>query len=872
MTVGGLSKGIKACLQASGYSQNKLADKLGLHPKVLSRKIHKNGTAYLTHQEIRRIILILIEWRAISTQDEVLQLLELAEVEPTIFSANEWRTPPLGKMTGPLLPLRSPRTPTAPLPALRHNLPAPTTDLIGRTWAVNRLQELLERESVRLVTLIGSGGSGKTRLALHVAHEMVNTFAQGVWLVTLSGVHDPEMVPMHIIQVLRLKTSPGSTPLQSLIEYLRDKQILLLLDNFEQIMEATDAVAAILEAAPGLKVLITSRMVLHLYGEHELSVPPLDFPDPGLRIKKTDLVSYPAIQLFIERAQAVQPAFLLTDENAETITLICARIDGLPLALELAAARLKVLSPGLLLEQIAKARLPMLTGGARNLPQRQQTLRNTIEWSYNLLSPTHQVWFRRLGIFTGSWSLEAIEGMMQAMPLNEPATSSALDLMTYFIDTNLCTRAPSLAAQPCFTMLETLHEYVLEQLTIHGELKQLRNWHTCYYLQEVEAAEPGLRGPEQREWLIRLIENRRDIQTALEWSRQLAEAGQFIKVGPSWVQTTTGGESKEYRSLPGESSTELPAIEIFLRLTAAFRPYWEWQGYLEEGRNWLKAALQIPLPQPARDSTRGARAKALSEAARLISLQNDQVRAIALIEESIALCRELENPIGLGYALLHRGWTAHAQNDYETACDAYRAGLSNLTPETSPWLYAQLLMHLADSSGFLSNYEEMRAYSAQSLEIFERIGDKSSCADLLKDRGGLLILEGCYTEAMENLLHSLKLCYELNHRQFIATGLGWLSFAVGLRLEPDEISASLYAAQLRGLADRQMDEIGLDPWSRTTPFIQMAELHIRSHVDAQSWDEALAIGRTMTVEEAIDLITELLLVPEGTVEDLQNAR
>ena len=872
MTAGELSEGIKACLQASGYTQKELAAELGLHPKVLSRKLHKSGTAYLTHQEIRRIVLTLVEWRAISTQDEVLQLLELAGVEPTIFSANEWRTPPLGKMTGPLLPLRSPRTPTAPLPALRHNLPAPTTNLIGRTWAVVRLQELLERDNVRLVTLIGSGGSGKTRLALHVAHEMVQTFAQGVWLVTLSGVHDPEMVPMHIIQVLRLKTIAGLTPLQSLIEYLRDKQILLLLDNFEQIAEATEAVAQMLDAAPGLKVLITSRTVLHLYGEHELSVPPLDFPDPGLRIKTTDLMSYPAIQLFVERAQAVQPGFAVTAENAGAIGLICARIDGLPLALELAAARIKVLSPQLLLEQLGKARLPMLTGGARNLPQRQQTLRNTIEWSYNLLAPIHQVWFRRLGIFAGNWSLEAIEDMLHSQLFQEPAASSALDLITYFIDTNLCTQTASSTVETYFTMLETLHEYAVEQLTAHGELKQLRNWHACYYLREVEAAELGLRGPEQREWLIRLIENRRDIQVALEWSRQLAEAGQWITVDRSWLRRAPGGELQEDSSSPEEGSIELPAIEIFLRLTAAFRPYWEWQGYLEEGRNWLKAALQIPLPASARVSTRAARAKTLSEAARLISLQNDQGRALELIEESIALWRELQNPAGLGHALLHRGWAAHALNEYETACNAYSTGLANLTPETNPWLYAQLLMHLADASGFLSNYQEMRRYFDQSLAIFERIGDKSSCADLLKDRGGLLILEGCYTEAMENLLQSLKLCYEMNQRQFIATGLCWLSFAVGLNLQPDEISASLYAGQLKGLADRQMDEIGLEPWSRTTLFIQMTELHIRSHVDAQSWDEALAIGHAMSVEEAIDLVTELLFAQKGSVEDLQNAR
>jgi len=242
---------------------------------------------------------------------------------------------------------------------------------------------------------------------------MVGVFAQGVWFVALAGVSDPELVPMSIIQALNIKPMPGQSLNQSLTTYLRNKQLLLVLDNFEHVGEATAVVDEMLAAAPDLKVLVTSRAVLHLYGEYEFSVPPLDVPDPGIELTSAELSQYSAIQLFVERAQAVVPDFTLTAENTASITQICARVDGLPLALELAAARVKMLPPALLLKRLLEARLDMLTGGARNLPNRQQTLRNTIRWSYNLLSAVEQAWFPRLGVFSGGWSLEAAEAMMQ---------------------------------------------------------------------------------------------------------------------------------------------------------------------------------------------------------------------------------------------------------------------------------------------------------------------------------------------------------------------------------------------------------------------------------------------------------------------------
>jgi predicted ATPase len=669
---------------------------------------------------------------------------------------------------------------------------------------------------------------------------------------------------MSIIEALNIKLTPVVPLMQNLTSYLRNKQLLLVLDNFEHLGEAAAVVDEILAAAPGLKVLVTSRAVLHLYGEYEFSVPPLDVPDPGIEIKTVELAQYGAIQLFVERAQAVMPDFTLTPENVPCIAQICARVDGLPLALELAAARIKLLSPELLLKRLSEARLDLLTGGARNLPNRQQTLRNTIDWSYNLLSPIEQIWFPRLGVFNGGWSLEAAEAMMQSVEADQNGallSSSVVEMLEQLVDNSLLVRLPIVGEQVYFTILDTLHEYMLEKLSAQGVHELLRDWHAGYYLSVVEEAEIGLRGPQQLLWLERLVADRDNIRAALEWSLQQAKAGAMINASScceqgSIEETRDAVKTEMFSSnvVPGK---ELPAIELCLRLASALRPYWEWQGYLVEGRSWLGAALAIPLEEGAGKATLAARAKALSEASRLECLQNEQTRAVELAEESIALWRRLDNPGGLATALLHRGWAALAMDDHGLAKSLCEQGLQLLSPTGDTWLRGQLLLYLAAAAGFSSDYEQMRSFYTQSRELFEQVGDKISVADLLKDQGGITIIEGKYSQAIEYLLKSIKLCYELGHRQFVATGLGSLSFAVGLRGEPEPGLASIHSAQLGGAAEGLMDTIGLTPWTKTYPLAQMARQMIRSRVDEGSWNEAWAEGRGLSAEQAIDLANRL---------------
>ncbi len=856
-----LSDCIQAFLRPSGYSQKELAAVLGLHPKVLSRKLNGSGNSHLTHLEVRAILVTLTKWHAITTQDEAFRLLELTQVGPTLFTTEEWNTPPLNQLHISSTSLATTDIPEAPF---QPTIPAPTTRLIGREWAVERLRQLFEHNDVRLVTLVGPGGSGKTRIALHVAHQFISMFEQGVWFVALAGVRDPALVPMSIIQALNMKPTSGLSLVQSLCTYLRNKNILLVLDNFEQVGAATNVVDEMLAAAPGLKVLATSRSVLHLYGESVLAIPPLDMPAADIDLDATELLHYEAIQLFVERTQAAMPSFAFTQENKDIIVQICAKVDGLPLALELAAARVRVLSPALLLRRLSNARLAILTGGAKNLPGRQQTLRNTIAWSYDLLSPDEQVWFPRLGIFSGSWSLEAAEAMMQQGAAGQASLFDAnvvLDMIEQLVDNSLLARLSGTTEQVRFLMLETLREYAWELLNIQEELEQWRDWHACYYLQLAEAAEQGLRGPQQLVWLERLTLDRDNFRAALEWLLQRARLGKSIALPAFFERDATA----VYRDVAGSrilSAHTIPgtgrcALEVCLRLAAALRPYWEWQGYLMEGRDWLSAAIAVPLKQESGETLLAARAKALSEFARLVSLQDEQGRATELVEESLALWRELDDPSGLATALTHRGWTALAMSDYKGAERVYLQGLQILEPTNELWLRAQLWCLLASAFGFQFDFEPVRSFYQQSRELFEQLDDKTSVADVLKDQGGMLILEGKYAEAIACLLKSIGLCYEIGHKQFVTTGMGWLAFAIGLRGEPDEATACLYTAQLQGATQSLMDAIGMTHWARTNPFIQGVQMQLRFRVDDQDWEAAWNEGRALTPEQAIELAYRL---------------
>ncbi len=871
MIVEVFGKRIQAYLRSSGYSQKELAAAIGIHYKVLSRKLHGAASSYFSYREIHDVILTLVNWRSISRREELFHLFAEAGIDASaIFRAAEWLEPPLNALDQQT----SSTTIPADQPAPQHNLPAPVGQLIGRSWAVTRLLRLLGRAETRLVTLIGPGGSGKTRLALHVARELVETFPQGVWFVSFTGLSDPAMVPLAIAQGLNIKSAPDQNPLQSISSYLSQRQMLLVLDNFEHVEEASSAVEDLLAAAPGLKVLITSRIVLHLSGEHEFSVPPLDLPDPALApgMSVAALTDYSAIQLFIERSQAVLPDFALTSENSSSIAQICASVDGLPLALELAAARIKVLTPATLLERLSLARLPLLTRvgklPGKQISSRHQTLSNTIKWSYDLLHPDEQKWFRRLGVFIGGWTLESSETLINEITAAEKKSASvfeSLDLLTQLVNNSLLARADDRHGYTRFTMLSTLREYALARLEAHGETEWLHDWHTCYFLRKAEKGELGLRGPRQLTALIRLTDARANLRAALEWSLQKAREGKLIyafRPANGFPQEVASCRTLSQRPFPSEG---LNAQESSLRLATAMRAYWEWQGLLAEARHWLNAALELPIDADAGPTLLAARARALSESARLMVLQNSQERALELADESISLWRDLNDPPGLASALFHRGWALHGKGEYVAASETYHEALELLSPTEDTWLYAQILLSLAATAGFTSDYEHARLYYARCRELFEQVGDKAAVADAWKDQGGILLIAGDLDEAIACLLISIQICRELDHKQYIATALGSLSFAFGLREVPDAETASLNSAQVQGAAESLMATIGLIPWTNTTPFIQAVRQYIRGRVDDERWQAAFNAGHALTLEQALELVVRLAqLPPDGS--------
>src|SRR5215469_4197256 len=448
----------------------------------------------------------------------------------------------------------------------QSRLPTSLTPLVGREQEIAAVCALLWRPEVRLVTLTGTGGVGKTRLALEVAAAMNAAFADGICFVTLAALTDPELVLPTIAQSLGVREQGSRPLLDSLKDHLREQQLLLVLDNFEQVARAAPVVADLLAATPRLHVLVTSRASLHLSGEHEFVVPPLALPDVQNLPPFERLTEYESTRLFTERARAVQSGFALTEENAAAVAAICQQVDGLPLTIELAAGRTKLFSPQALLPRL-KSRLKLLVGGARDRPLRQQTLRGTIAWSYSLLEEDEKILFRRLAVFVGGCTLEAAEAVCNA---HADLEIDVLDAVTGLVDKSLLGQETQADGEPRLLMLETIREYALERLEASGEAEAVRRQHATFFLQEVMEAEPKIRSAEEARWRKRLEVEQDNLRAALGFTLESQEA------------------------------------EMGLQLAGALLPFWRVSSQDREGRSWC----ELVLAQPGASARTAARAKA----------------------------------------------------------------------------------------------------------------------------------------------------------------------------------------------------------------------------------------------------------------------
>ncbi len=728
------------------------------------------------------------------------------------------------------------------LDARPHNLPLQPTSLIGREVEVAQVCDLLRRADVRLVTLTGPGGVGKTRLALQSAVELLDDFADGVWFVNLAPITEPAFVVNIITQTLGVRESSSQTLLDTLKTFLRVKQALLLVDNFEHIVEAAPLLAELLAPAPSLKVLVTSRMPLHLSGEREFAVPPLAQPDRTQPVELERLSQYDAVRLFIDRAQAVKPNFTVTNATAPAVAEICYRLDGLPLAIELAAARAKLFPLEALLVRLS-SRLKFLTGVVRNLPVRQQTIRNTIAWSYHLLDKDEKTLFTRLGVFVGGCTLEAAEAVCNTdgdLPMEVVEGIAAL------LDKSLLRQEEGSDGEPRVTMLETIREYALERMAERGEADAIRQQHATYFLKFAEEYDPWPRihAPPQELWLDRLEAEHENLRAASGWFAEQDEA------------------------------------EHGVRLAGALVGFWTDRFHWDEGRAWLEAAL-------ARSGNVSvvARAKAVLGTSWLAFRLGDFITARTYIEEGLALFRGLSDKAAIALAVLMLGSIALGKGEYAMAHACAEECLALFQEVSDQWGRALAVRLLGGIAVVQGGVAQTAIYNEEILTSFRQIGDKRGIGEFLIDKGIFAQLQDEWEQAVACYAESLVIFRELGAKEMTAAVLHNLGgavlhqgdarraaacFAEGLALNREigarhGIAMNLAgmagvaiaqaqparSARLLGSAEALLEAIGIAPDPADRADYDRIRTAVRAQLDEATFAAAWTEGQAMSLEQAV---------------------
>jgi non-specific serine/threonine protein kinase len=719
------------------------------------------------------------------------------------------------------------------VPLLHHNLPAQPTPLVGRDRDVASGAARLLGPAARLLTLTGPPGAGKTRLAVAIAESVLDEFPNGVWFVALEAAREPAGVVGAIAQTLGVRASGTRSLAELLVQELAAKRLLLVLDNFEQVLAAAALVGELLAACPDLTVLVTSRAPLRLRWEREAPVLPLDLPDPSRPDDVEAVAASAAVQLFVERAAAVLPDFALTAENAAAVAEICRRLDGLPLAIELAAARIRLLSPAAIRDRL-DGRLRLLTGGARDLPARHQTLRAALDWSHDLLSPEEQRLFRGLGVFAGGCTLAAAEavctdltprpsslrgkGVPSSTVVDESSpfprteggrgvrSDAILDLLAALIEHGLLRREESADGEPRFRLLETVREYAAERLAASPDAEAARGRHAAYFVALAERAQTALHGPAQGEWLLRLGAEHDNVRTAIDWSLQ---SGQ-------------------------------PAIA--LQLGAALWRSWEMRGLLSEGRRWLERALAA-----GDGASTDLRAKAFNGAGCLAQVQGDYPGAAALLEQSLALRQELGDQSGAATVLNNLALVAVAQGDLAGGRALHEQCLAILRTRGDRRRIGQSLNNLALVVHQQGDDTRATALLDESLAIAREHGDTWEVAARLGNLAEVARRQGDLARATEQLTESTTLFRALGERGRLAECLVEFAALASAGRQWER------AARLGGAAAALRDALGApaEPPERATQAATLAAVReaLGEAACAALWSE----GREAPLEQSLDL-------------------
>ena len=765
-----------------GLSQTRLAEAVGYDHAVIVRMCQgkKDLTGPSGRERVVRIIGALREFGALSTLDEANALLGAANLPPLYAGQS---------IEAKLIPALHPSAPSSE-GARVSSLPHPPTPLIGRADDVAAAKKYLMQSDVRLLTLIGPPGVGKTRLAVQVASELSSAFASDVCFVPLAPVGDASFVIPAIAQSLSV-IQVGSQPLiESVKRVLQNRHMLLVLDNFEHVLEAATVIAELLACAPRLKALVTSRAALRISGEHEFNVQPLALQ--------------PAIELFAHRAHAVKPEFALTETLASTVAAICHRLDGLPLAIELAAARLKLFNPEVLLARLEKTPLELLTNGASDLPAHQRMLRSTIDWSYRLLSDDEQAVFRRLGVFAGGFTLASAEAVADA---RWPVLSSLLDK-------SLIKPDGEMNSEPRFTLLELLREYALEKLAECGEMDEARRRHAEYFVALTEAAEPKLLTGEQVVWLTRLNSEHDNLRAALQWAQERGTFETTMRIiGPTWR-------------------------------------YWQTRTLPAEGRAWIMPALQDDPAIPA-----AVRAKAFHAAGALAMCTSDPQAAKVLHERGLVLAEEANDSHTLGLTL--NGATAANQvvGDVERAKSLSERSLAH-TAGSKTYERAGALVFRSWGLYEERDYVRGLALASEGRDILHELGDSIWEMNMLDKMFEHAFKLGDFTRARRSAVDALHIARQLGPR-FVEIG-EVCSHLVYLSLCEGQSRHSLRLAHLCAAAEGGMLVLGLVMNLRVMPKTDLASM-LKEYAamtgetpDEQAFATAWAEGRAMTLEQAIE--------------------
>ena len=718
-------------------------------------------------------------------------------------------------------PLRT-ADPSLATPPGATTIPILTSALIGRDRELSVSRELLLRDGMHLLTLTGAPGTGKTRLSLQLATDLRDQFSDGACFVALASVEGPELVPLAVGHALGLQEGGNRPILDALEEYLRPKDMLLVLDNFEHVLAAATFVADLLETAPRLRLLVTSRAPLHLRAEHEYPVPPLALPSTDVLPPLSALAQCAAVALFVERAQSVKPDFVLTEANARAVAEICTRLDGLPLAIELAAARSKLLPPQAMLARLGR-RLPLLIGGARDLPARQQTLRGAIAWSHDLLDKAEQRLFRRLSVFVGGWTVQAAETWCNP---SADRSIEVLEGVASLLDKSLVRQDVPTDAEPRFGMLETIREYGLDQLEASGEGPEMRDRHLDYYLALAEEADAGLLGAQQVSWCDRLEAEHDNIRAAFGWVLTALEEG---------VADTPGLTRADTR------------LEAGIRLADSLELFWMLRGHSQE--TWQRV-MGLVGHTPANTA---ARARILVIGGYMAHCLLDHEAAVRLAEEGLLIWRALGDPREIAVALTRRGVIAIWQGDYAGAATSLTEARalfrehggeqrSGIEHPTAAFL-AQAMHEQGDHAVAYALYEE-------SLAEARSRGDRHAAAYAQRHLARLHLEAGDAERAVAFLRESLPALRELRDRRCTPASLEALAYAVGRRDQWAD------AARLFAAAEAMRDATGM-PLMRKDRARQESE---RALLESRLGSDALAAawtnGRVMSLTQAIDYALE----------------